>query len=294
MKRVPWMLFLAACGCAVGKPRLILDADTANEIDDLYAITRVFNQDKFEVLALNSAQWFHYLSGERSVYASQVLNQDLLPLLGRTDVPALLGADQAMGRPWGGTEPKDSAAARFIIEQAKAMPEGEKLYVASIGASTNLASALAMAPEIAPRVAAYLMGFKYDVERGVWNKSEFNVRRDLNAADYLLNAEGLELHIMTATTSRKFVFQREDTFERLKKAGDLGAYLTARWEKHAPDGKGWVMWDVALLEAMIDPELATEIEVDTPPENARRKVWVYSEIDAERMRAAFWASVIPQ
>jgi len=43
-----------------GKPMLILDADTANEIDDLYAIVRTLRQDRFEVLGLNSAQWFHY------------------------------------------------------------------------------------------------------------------------------------------------------------------------------------------------------------------------------------------
>ena len=37
-------------------PKLILSADTANEIDDLYAIVRTLKQEKFEVLALASAQ----------------------------------------------------------------------------------------------------------------------------------------------------------------------------------------------------------------------------------------------
>lgn len=284
------LLLVVACS-ASSKPRLILDADTANEIDDLYAIARIFNQDKFEVIGLNSAQWFHYMSGARSVYASQILNNDLLRLLGRDDIPAMLGADEAMGRPWGGFEPKESAAARFIIEQAKAMPEGEKLYVACIGASTNLASAIAMAPEIAPRIAAYLMGFKYDVEKGAWNKSEFNVRRDLNAADFLLNTEGLELHIMTGTTSHVLKFDQEDSFNRQKEMGALGAYLTARWESHSPTVKKWTMWDVALIEAMIDPETATEVLVDTPPENIPRKVWIYSKIDADQMRSAFWEAL---
>jgi purine nucleosidase len=125
-----------------GRPKLILDADTANEIDDLYAIIRTLRQEKFAVLGLNSAQWWHYLSGDKSVQASQELNEDLVKLLGREDLPTPVGAEEPLGRPWGGEEPKDSPAAQLIIESALAMPAGEKLYVVCIGASTNLASAL--------------------------------------------------------------------------------------------------------------------------------------------------------
>ena len=83
----------------VGKPKLILDADTANEIDDLYAIVRTLRQDKFEVLGLNSAQWFHYLGDPDSVQASQKLNEDLVRLLGREDLPTPRGSEQPMA--WG-------------------------------------------------------------------------------------------------------------------------------------------------------------------------------------------------
>ena len=84
------------------KPKLILDADTANEIDDLYAIVRTLRQDEFEVLGLNSAQWFHYLGAPDSVQASQKLNEDLVRLLGHMDLPTPQGSEQPMGRPWGG------------------------------------------------------------------------------------------------------------------------------------------------------------------------------------------------
>ncbi len=45
---------------AMAGSKLILDCDTANEIDDWYAIVHTLRQDKFEVFPLNSAQWFHY------------------------------------------------------------------------------------------------------------------------------------------------------------------------------------------------------------------------------------------
>jgi inosine-uridine nucleoside N-ribohydrolase len=274
------------------RPKLILDCDTANEIDDLYAIVRMVRQDRFDVLALNSAQWFNYLTDLNSVDASQKLNEDLVRLLGRGDLPTPIGSKEPMGRPWGGDKPKDSPAARFIIKAALGMPEGEKLYVVCTGASTNLASAIKLKPEIAPRIKAFILGFQYDRQRRVWNKSEFNVRRDLNAADFLLNCEALELHIMTATVSGALRFDRDDSFRQQTQMGELGAYLTRRWKARFPDAKTWIMWDVALIEALIHPELAGEEQVVPPPENRQRKIWAYRTIDVDRMRADFWQAVM--
>ncbi len=279
---------------AAHKPKLILDCDTANEIDDLYAIVRMLRQDKFEVLALNSAQWFHYDTDLRSVYASQRLNEELVRLLGREDLPTPVGSEQPMGHPWGGDDPKDSPAARLIIDAASRMPAGEKLYVVCTGASTNLASAIKMRPEIAPKIRAYVLGFWYNFEKGVWNKSEFNVRRDLNAANFLLDCRELELHVMTATVSGQLKFDQADSFAHQARMGKLGAYLTARWLSRFPDAKTWTMWDVALIEALIHPELASEKQVATPPENVERRIWVYDHIQADAMRADFWRAVLPR
>ena len=274
--------------------KLILDSDTANEIDDLFAIAYLLKDGYpgVEVLGLSSAQWFHVWSGDSTVYQSQQLNEELLELLGREDLPHPLGADLIMGKPWGDYDPRDSPAARFIIAEAMALNDGEKLAVLSIGATTNLASALALEPAIKDRIVAYTLGFRYDFDGDFWNKDEFNIRRDLNAANYLLNAEGLELHVMPISVAIKYTWEREDTFNRLAKAGKPGAYLRARWENHGgPDAEKWTMWDVALLQAFLRPEQASEISVTTPPENTRRPVWMYNDIDAEAMAADFWERV---
>ncbi len=280
-----------AVSSLIAKPRVILDADTANEIDDLYAIARLLRQDEFELIGLNSAQWFHYLGERDSVGASQKINEDLLKLMEREDLPAPLGANEPMGKPWGGTDAKDSPAAQFIIEEAKATPEGGKLIVVCIGASTNLASAIKLDESIVPKISAYVLGFKYDLEKSVWNKSEFNIRRDLNAADFLLNQEGLELHVMPTTVASRLRFEKEDTFARQAKMGALGEYLTDRWIEHSPESTQRVMWDLALVEAMLSPDLATEREVMAPPENTERKVWLYDSIDAAVMAERFWTTV---
>ena len=91
---------------AQSKPKLILDADTANEIDDMYAIARMLKQEKFEVLALTSSQWMHYLAEEDSVGGSQRENEAMVKLLGATTLPTPIGSKEPMGKPWVAINPK--------------------------------------------------------------------------------------------------------------------------------------------------------------------------------------------
>jgi len=275
------------------KPKLILDADTANEIDDMYAITRMLKQDKFEVLALTSTQWIHYLAEEDSVGASQRENEALVKLLGRQDLPTPIGSKEPMGKPWGGFEAKDSPAAQFIIKSAKEASSKNKLTVICLGASTNLASAIKLAPEIAPNIDAYVLGFRYDLEKDVWNKSSFNVRRDLNAADFLLNQADLKLTVMPANVAKPLTFPRDETFLKHEKLGPLGEHLTTKWKARFAEFENWVMWDLALVEAVLDPTMANTREVTTPPENMQRKVRLYESIDVQAMRADYWSVVFP-
>ncbi|THH34609.1 nucleoside hydrolase [Neolewinella litorea] len=297
MRYLPLLLLLAtSCRSPVlaqptEKVRLILDSDTANEIDDLYAIAYLFAEESIDWVGLNSAQWFHHMSGDSTVYQSQRLNEELLTLAGRLDLPHPLGADTIMGQPWGGYDPRDSPAARLIIQEARRAGAG-KLVVMCIGASTNLASAIALAPDIKDKITAYVLGFQYDTTGRYWNKDEFNIRRDLNAANYLLNAEGLELHVMPTSTARQYEWRREPTFERLDRSGPIGAYLKARWQNFAPGAESWIMWDVALLQAFLHPKQATQIQVTTPPENTRRQVWIYTDIDEEAMARDYWQRLL--
>ena len=271
--------------------RLLIDADTANEIDDFYAIVRALLEPDFDVVGLSSGQWNHRLSPPETVRASQAFNEEILRLMGRYDIPHPLGAEMIMGKPWGGDEPRDSPAARLMIEAARATPEGEKLTIASLGAVTNLASALKLAPDIVPKVACYILSGRFFADREVWDKDEFNLRNDLNAANYLFNLEGLELHVMPVNILFDFTFRRERVMERLAGKGGIWDVLATRWLTHSPQSETWIMWDLALVIAMARPELATEAPFMTPPENAQREVHVYTSVDEEAMREDWWTSV---
>lgn len=280
--------FAQTIGAQTAKRKVILDADTANEIDDLYAIVRALLEPKFQILALSSAQWNTRLSPPDTVLQSQKLNEDILRLMNRQDIPAPLGNEMIMGKPWGGTEPRDSAAVKMMITTARQMPAGEKLTIIALGAVTNVASAIKMAPDILPKISTYVLSGRYFADRKVWDKDEFNLRNDLNAANFLFNCEGLELHVMPVNILFDFKFDQKETFAKLQTKGAIWDYLTARWLTHSPTAQKWIMWDLALIQAIARPELFTESEVLPPPENAQRKIFAYTKIDVQGALKDWW------
>jgi len=269
------------------KKSIIIDADTANEIDDLYAIVRMIMAEELEVLGLCSAQWFHQLSPRNSVQESQRLNDDLLRLMGRQDIPAPPGSELKMGKPWGGNTPADSVAARFIINEAK-KERSEKLTIICLGALTNIASAIALAPEIIPNIQVFGLGGKYFPEKDYWDKNEFNVRRDLNAFNFMLDAKGLDFSVMPINILYDYKFYQSEVTERLSGKGDVWDYLVARWKSNAAQNEERIFWDLALAIAVLKPNLATIEQRNTPPENESRKVGVYTAIDNAAMLKDWW------
>jgi purine nucleosidase len=74
--------------------RVIVDADTANEVDDLFAIARALVAPEFQVEGLTSALWRHR-GTPTSVELSQSLNEKLLDHAGLRDtIPHPQGSEE--------------------------------------------------------------------------------------------------------------------------------------------------------------------------------------------------------
>ena len=272
--------------------QIIIDTDSGNEIDDLYAVVRAIISPDLEVTGLISEQWsFHPEAGDSSVQVSQRLNEELLKALGRTDIPHPVGASDML-RFWDKPIPQPSPGASFIIEKVKSLKKGKKLNIVTLGAMTNVASAVMIDPEIASRIRLYSMALKYDPKSRIWNKNEFNVRNDLDAVDYLMNNSEVEMHIMTATTSSIFRFNKAKTENLMKGKGEVWDFLVNRWEQKYPEFQDWIMWDVSLIEALIDPDLVKEVPALTPPENDQRSINVYTYLNKELMLADYESAVM--
>ncbi len=277
------------------KPRrIIVDADTANEIDDAFALTRALLEPGFHVEGITSAQWHTQEESPRdTVGLSQQLNEELLRVMNRADVPHPIGSNFPLVR---SVKPQPSPAAQHIIRKALETPDGEKLIVAILGPCTNLASAVLLEPAIIPKVSCHFIGLRHDPKQRLWSRDEFNTNNDPNALDTLLNTPGLEFHLMTASASQSLVFEKADVDRRLKGRGGVADFLVRLWDNYdrawqrrvAPTKATWVMWDIALIAAIARPELAKAVTLDAPPGNLKRPISVWVEIDANRMREDFW------
>lgn len=272
-----------------GQTRVWLDADTANEIDDLYALTRALTAPGLTVVGLSSTQWKHSPVAEgNTLEASQHLNEALLGLLGKGGVPAHRGSMVPVYW-WGRDRIAYSGAAYHLMLEARATRPGEKLTVVALGALTNVASAIMMDPAIAARLRLYWLGA--EIRNGVWDKSEFNCLNDIHALNEVLNAKDLEMFVMPTTIARQLTFDYEDTAARLGEHGRIGRFLLDRWNRHSPGADRWIMWDLAAVEWLLNPSLVESAMMQTPPENTRRQVRAATAIDVEAMRAAFWKAI---
>ena len=279
-----------------GRLPIIIDADTANEVDDLYAIVRAIVEPKFNILGLTSAQ-FHTspLATDSSVYESQRINESILQLMGQKAIPLPLGSNVPLRY---SAEPASSPASHFIVEMAHKMPVDQKLNVVVLGPCTNIASAILEDPSIIPKLKVHYLGFWHNVETNMYDKKEFNSGNDPKAVEILLNTEGLDLTIMTATTSQHLVFTKAEVDANLKNRGGVSDYLINRWEtydrwwtKDDPEKKSWIMWDVAIIEALARPELSKTETFLTPTENTQRLINIHTEIEVENMKTDFWQSL---
>ncbi|MCA9883557.1 MAG: nucleoside hydrolase [Anaerolineae bacterium] len=142
---------------------LILDTDIGTDIDDLLALAFILNSTEVDLLGITCVY------GDVNVRAQIALTA--LKHYGR-DVPVYLGAELPLLRLrdiyWGGHEGEgivDQGVAplpvtegfgpSYIIETVRANPG--QVHVAAIGPLTNIAIALQQAPDIAEKVASFVI-----------------------------------------------------------------------------------------------------------------------------------------
>ncbi len=276
--------------------KLIIDADTANEVDDLYAIVRAIAEPSINLIGITSAQ-FHTspLASDTSVLESQAMNRDIIRMMDRPHIPLPIGSNYAMSA---ANLPAPSQASQFIIEQAQQLNDAETLHIAILGSCTNVASAIIQEPSIIPRLSVHYIGFWHDVETNTYDKKEFNSGNDTIAVDVLLDTEGLDFNVMTATTCQHLVFDKNEVDLYLTDKNDLANYMINRWEtfdrwwtNEDPQKEQWIMWDLAIIEALIHPHLAVKETFTTPPENTKRYIEAYTSIEVEDMKADFWETM---
>lgn len=224
-----------------GKIRLIIDTDAKNEVDDQFAIAWALRSpERFEVEAVYAAPFFHEC--HKNFEASKEDVQQTSSVLGSAKDPAdgmrqsydeikkiyeLMNID-CQGRVFYGSEryigedgnPVISEAAHDLVRRAR--ESKETLYVAALGAVTNIASAILIAPEIVENlVVIWLGGQPLEFGHGL----EFNMMQDLKASQILLDC-GVPLVVIPCMNVASMLSVSESELrENLKGKNEISDYL---------------------------------------------------------------------
>jgi hypothetical protein len=93
---------------------------------------------------------------------------------------------------------------------------------------------------------------------------------------------------MPANITRKLLVYREDIDSQLKADDGIDGMLKELWNRINKGDRTWVFWDLAIVQAVLNPQWTKQILTKTPPENTPRDIYLYTEIDSKAMMDDFW------
>lgn len=236
-----------------GKINLVMDTDAFNEIDDQFAIAyALLSKDKICLQALYAAPFFNELSegpGDGMEKSYHEIRR-ILELMG----------ENAEGRVFRGSErylsaldaPVESDAARDLIARAMAAPDDEPLYVAAIGAITNIASAILLEPEIIRKIVVVWLG-GHSLH---WNDTnEFNLAQDVLAAQVLFGCGVPLMLIPVMGVSSHLITTLSEIEAHVRGRGRIGDFLADRYRSCSSDHFGYsrVIWDISTIAYLLNP-----------------------------------------
>lgn len=163
--------------------------------------------------------------------------QDMLKVMGMEGkFPVVPGSSVRMSNP---NAAAPSEGARLIVAEAKQCTPDNPLYVCVGGPLTDIASALLMAPEIAPNIIVIWIGgqeysFGHQQPWGGISEVEYNLNLDIPAARYLFNDSSVRLWQVPRDAYRSCLYSFASAERFIRPAGALGQWLMeslATWRR---------------------------------------------------------------
>ena len=279
---------------------MVLSTDVGNEIDDQWAIVYLLLQPKFQVLGVMSAH-APTITAPAGLTSHRILVDVVENRLGmRRHPPLIEGGSKPLDD---AKTPRQSLAAKFLIEQSRSFSKEKRLTVLMIGAATDVASAILIDPSIVDRIRVVQMGSTN--ERG---GEEFNVANDVHAVQAILDSN-IPLVIGSGDVCRASLSLTFSQAEKLlAHHGAIGEWL---WDEYQAwyfrvvkplrindFSKPWVIWDnitLAYVLGMTDqrdaprPKMRDNMTFEQGPTDGpgRMVTWI-TDVDEDRMWKDFF------
>lgn len=254
-----------------GAARIVIDTDAYNEIDDQFALVHaLLSPERVRVEAIYAAPFHNARStgpadGMEKSYAEV---QEILCLLDLAEPPPVLrGATEWLTH---ASRPLHPAAVEDLIERARQSPQ-QPLGIVAIGAPTNVAAALRLAPDIMESIVVVWLGGNAQYWRSA---DEFNLRQDLVASQTMFDSGVTLVHVPCLNVADHLITTEAEIDRFVRPAGSIGAFLADRYAEHVGKGPGRskVIWDLAALAWLMDPSWC-ESELTHSPRLSEALTW---------------------
>lgn len=236
-----------------GRVDVVLDTDAYNEIDDQFAISYLMkSKEKLNLKAIYSAPFLNDKSESPKDGMEKSYNEILkiLKITGeKYDV--FKGTEEFLHDE---NTPVVSQGALDLAKKVENHSPENPLYIVSIGAITNVASAILMNPDVAENsVVVWLGGHAHHHA----DTKEFNMRQDIGAARVVMKSGVPLVQVPCMGVADRFTVSKPELEFWLKGKNTLADYLAQNTieegEKYA-SGTAWtrVIWDVTAVAWLLN------------------------------------------
>lgn len=244
------------------RKKVIIDTDTYNEMDDQYSVIySVCAADRLDVLAINAAPFLNDRVKSFSEGADASYEElERINSCFDNKLPLFRGSRESVTET---KNPCDCPASRNIIKLAR--ESDERIYILALGAITNVASAVMMAPDIKENICIiWLAGQSLNHD----SASEFNLSGDYNAGQFIINS-GTPLLLCPAwdvTAVLRCGYEELTCTRGFGKHGDFLANLADTNYIEAGSDPKWerIIWDIAAPAILANNSCAEIEEVIAP------------------------------
>jgi len=231
---------------------MVLDTDTYNEIDDQFAVVYALISPELDVRAVYAAPFKNSRSrGPGDGMAKSY--EEILRILDKLDRSPDGFAFRGSTRYLDTKEPERSAAALDLIERARKSSPEDPLYVAAVGAITNVSNAILIDPSIIKNiVVVWLGGHGHD-----WpHQHEFNFGQDLHASRVIFDSGVPFVQLPCVPVVTHFTTTVPEMERYVGGRGPIGDYLLKIFKDYHKDHFAWskVLWDMTAVAWVIDDD----------------------------------------
>ena len=233
---------------------VVIDSDTANEIDDQFAIVHALLSEVLNVEAIYAApfhaEWTQTSGPDEGMELSY---QEILRVLDKMPTeftgPVLRGLAEYMSA---SDRPMPSEAASDLVVRAMADRDGP-LYVLALGAVTNVASAILSEPAIVNRIVVIPLGGS-PYETGSF--ADMNFTEDVHAVRVLFDSGVPVVHVVGYVVSEMMRTTEPEMARYVRGRGEIGDYLYGLYRDYVSDfpGRSKPIWDMAVGAWLMSPD----------------------------------------